>query len=938
MASIIPGYEYDIFISYRQKDNKVDGWVTEFVDILKRELESMFKEEVSVYFDINPSDYLLESYDVDASLKDKLKCLIFIPIISRTYCDPKSFAWDNELKAFVSLASNDKFGFKIKLPNGNVANRVLPIRIHDLDVTDTKLFESVVGGVIRSIDFVYKETGVNRQLRSKDDDIIRSTGQILYRDQINKVALTIKEIIESMKASEAHAGIIEKETLVKQAEKIKEPAKENLIPEERSKSGKEVIVEVNNPDKIRGSRFLPVKPKILIPGGLLVLVFIAAIYLFVNHWSEVRWAKKEAVLEIQQHFNENDFIAAFNSVQKAEQYISEDPKFKKLASLARRKVTILTDPPGANIYIREYSDSTGKWKKLGTTPVDSIKMPNISFYLMRIEKPGYEEVLAVLSTLVDTLYRKLFRKDSIPPGMVYVEGFTDELTGGFLKEKNGFFMDRYEVTNKQFKEFVDKGGYRDPQYWKNYFIKEGKIITREAAMSEFTDKSGRPGPSSWEAADYPDGQDDYPVSGISWYEAAAYAVFAGKDLPTSDHWESAAGFYFPYLFDNFGSKLFPASNFKGKGPEPVGKNKGINCFGAYDMAGNVREWCWNETQSGHIIQGGGWDDPDYMYNNWSQAPSFDRSSKNGLRCVKYINKGMIPVSAFEKVEFSGIRDYSKEIPVPENIFRIYKNQFLYDSKDLDAFIEKKDESPEDWIIQKIKYNAAYGNEKVLAYLFLPKNSLPPFQTVIFFPGIYAIWEKDVVNSIFANWLIDYIIKSGRAVMFPVYSGTYDRLNEPIGWQGHQYTESLVRRVKDFSRSIDYLKTRSDIDTSKLGYYGHSWGATYGGIIPAVEGRLKVVVLVVGGFEDQRSKDYPEADEINYVSRIKIPFLMLNGKYDMDFPYEIQVKPFFDLLGTPAKDKRLVLYDTDHSVPKTEMIKETLNWLDRYLGPITMKGK
>ena len=126
MASLIPGYEYDIFISYRQKDNKYDGWVTEFVDNLKRELESMFKDEVSVYFDINPSDYLLESYDVDASLKDKLNCLIFIPIVSRTYCDPKSFAWDNELKAFIDKASNDKFGFKVKLPNGNVANRVLP--------------------------------------------------------------------------------------------------------------------------------------------------------------------------------------------------------------------------------------------------------------------------------------------------------------------------------------------------------------------------------------------------------------------------------------------------------------------------------------------------------------------------------------------------------------------------------------------------------------------------------------------------------------------------------------------------------------------------------------------------------------------------------------------------------------------------------------------
>jgi hypothetical protein len=148
MASLIPGYEYDIFISYRLKDNKHDGWVTEFVANLKGELESTFKEEISVYFDINPHDGLLETHDVDASLKEKLKCLVFIPVISRTYCDPKSFAWEHEFKAFIEQASNDRFGLKVKLPNGNVANRVLPVRIHDLDDEDVKLFEGVIGGVM----------------------------------------------------------------------------------------------------------------------------------------------------------------------------------------------------------------------------------------------------------------------------------------------------------------------------------------------------------------------------------------------------------------------------------------------------------------------------------------------------------------------------------------------------------------------------------------------------------------------------------------------------------------------------------------------------------------------------------------------------------------------------------------------------------------------
>ncbi len=198
MASLLPGFEYDIFISYRQKDNKYDGWVTEFVDHLKGELESTFKEDISVYFDINPHDGLLETHDVDASLKEKLKCLVFIPIISRTYCDPKSFAWEHEFKAFVEQATQDKFGLKIKLPNGNVANRILPVRIHDLDIADIKLCELVLDGVLRGVEFIYKEPGVNRSL-TPDDDEKNNLNKTRYRNQINKVALAINEIIQGLK-------------------------------------------------------------------------------------------------------------------------------------------------------------------------------------------------------------------------------------------------------------------------------------------------------------------------------------------------------------------------------------------------------------------------------------------------------------------------------------------------------------------------------------------------------------------------------------------------------------------------------------------------------------------------------------------------------------------------------------------------------------------
>jgi TolB-like protein/tetratricopeptide (TPR) repeat protein len=205
MPSIIPGYTYDIFVSYRQKDNKHDGWVTEFVDNLKGELESTFKEEISVYFDINPHDGLLETHDVDESLKDKLKCLAFIPIISRTYCDPKSFAWEHEFKAFVEIASNDQFGLKIKLPNGNVASRVIPVRIHDLDPIDIKECEAVLGGVLRGVEFIYKESGIDKPL-APDDDERKNSNNTKYRIQIIKVAHAIKENIQGMHAETVELG------------------------------------------------------------------------------------------------------------------------------------------------------------------------------------------------------------------------------------------------------------------------------------------------------------------------------------------------------------------------------------------------------------------------------------------------------------------------------------------------------------------------------------------------------------------------------------------------------------------------------------------------------------------------------------------------------------------------------------------------------------
>jgi dienelactone hydrolase len=325
-----------------------------------------------------------------------------------------------------------------------------------------------------------------------------------------------------------------------------------------------------------------------------------------------------------------------------------------------------------------------------------------------------------------------------------------------------------------------------------------------------------------------------------------------------------------------------------------------------------------------------------MFGNMSQAFPFDRSPKNGFRCALYPNPDEIPEAALGLIAWGETKDFYKEKPASDTIFQVYKDQFAYDKTDLNARVEWKDENHDDWIQEQISFDAAYGGERMIAVLFLPKNAVPPYQTVIYFPGVQAQWrnssrEMDNVNEF--KVFLSFIVKNGRAALYPVYKGTMERnFERPDTWGNtHRQMEYRIQVIKDFRRCIDYLETRQDIDSQKLAYYGMSWGGNWPGvIIPAVEERLKASILLPGGLRDTGR---PEVHPINYVTRVKTPTLMLNGKYDANFPYETSAKPLFDLIGTPEEHKELKLYETDHIPPRNEFIKEIIAWLDRYLGPV-----
>jgi dienelactone hydrolase len=699
------------------------------------------------------------------------------------------------------------------------------------------------------------------------------------------------------------------------------------------------------------------RPRVAVPLALSTALLAATGYWLADRWARIRWARETALPEIERLIEGNDcwrnLSGVYDLAVQAEAQIPRDPKLAALIAKCAVKMTIKTDPPGARVYAKEYRAPEKEWQYLGISPIDKIRLP-IAIYRWKIEKDGYEPVLAASSTWdFDTsgsgflipyaLTRTLERKGNLPGEMVRVLGAKTP-----LGELPDFYIDQHEVTNKQYREFIRDGGYRNQKLWTHKFVENGKELAWEQAMKGFVDQAGRSGPATWQAGDYPDGQADYPVSGVSWYEAAAYAEWAGKSLPTSQHWETARGGYTPLIkFPQLGgfAEFAPFSNFKGKGAVAAGSLPGITPYGAYDMAGNVREWCWNEMPKGRLIRGGAWDDNTYMFGELSQAPPMDRSPKNGFRCALYPDRAKVPDAAFQKESPTGLSplgltmDAYEEKPVADSVFQVYREQFSYDRTDLKPRVESRKENAEGWILERISFEAAYGGERVLAYLFLPRNTAPPFQAVIYFPGAAAITQRssqDMESYYEFTMFLSFLVKNGRAVLFPVYKGTFERgsdvstaliFGDP---NSYQFAEMLIRQVKDLKRSIDYLESRKDVDKGRLAYYGMSWGAALGALIPAVEDRFKTSILLGGALD---GLNRPEVRDLNYVRHVKLPTLMLNGRYDTLNSYETRAKPMFDLLGTPPGHKVMKLYETDHIPPRNEYVKELLAWLDRYLGPV-----
>ena len=662
---------------------------------------------------------------------------------------------------------------------------------------------------------------------------------------------------------------------------------------------------------------------IAVAAAVLLAVVIVGAWMVVRRWQNATLVER-SIPEIERLASAGQYVDAYNLGQRATRAAPGDARVSS-ALFAATMPLAMAEPAGADVYFKNYVDVDGPWQVLGRIPFKDTRIP-LGQLRWRIVEAGFDP--AEGSSAIGPVFT-IRPAGEAPAGMVFVpaRGSQIETTSVQLP---AFWIDKYEVTNREFKRFVDAGGYREPKYWKAPFVGDG-VRSFEDAMARFRDKTGRPAPATWELGTYPEGQADYPVSGISWYEAAAYADFAGKRLPTVFHWRVAIGNVL------YGHVVAAMGNFNGKSAEPPTRLKDLGAFGTYGLAGNVREWVWNAADDRRFLVGGAWNDPPYMAMNREARSPFDRHETYGVRCVRDL--GTLPAAALAPVAVSG-RVARTDKPVGDDLYATYSALYAYDRRPLEAQVESVRDSDQ-WRAEHVTIAAAYGRERVPIDVFLPKNAAPPYQAVVWFPGGYAFSSlrasRDLEEAP-GSFVYSFLPRSGRAIVVPTYQGLFERylgvFENPRNDQMNAYRDMVIQWSKDLGRTIDYLETRGDIDAGRIGYYGISAGAHVALPIVAIEKRFKAVVLLSGGLPAGLRP--PEADPMNFAPHITAPTLMLNGRDDFIFPLEPVARPLFDLLGAPPDRKRLAINEGGHVPALNELIRDVLGWFDQYLGPVQTK--
>ncbi len=659
---------------------------------------------------------------------------------------------------------------------------------------------------------------------------------------------------------------------------------------------------------------------------------------------------------IEQLVSQGQYVEAYALAVSAEDALGPDSTLQRLMPQLSDRLTIVSRPAGARVWLRRVA-ADGSLRPdsalVGVTPIRDLRVARAD-YRADIRKDGFVPVARIASSALNraesslgvpvgvSIDVALHDAEGIPRGMVRVPGGPYRMVGreaptAIAVTLHAYDIDAYEVTNEQFREFVVAGGYADQRFWRHPFVLKGRTLSWTDAMRRHVDRTGLAGPREWSGQEFPRERGRHPVTGLTWYEAAAYCEFASKRLPTLFEWEKAArdGRYTHFeevvmpwgLADPLGG-IARRANFGSQGTEPVDSHpSGISPYGAYNMAGNVEEWTANPSGEERFATGGAWDDPMYVFANYLQVSAFHASASLGLRCARDVDGVTGERTDFAIPDGHATPEYR---PVDDATFRTLLRHYAYDRGPLDPEVVQRLTTP-DWTRETIRIAGPWPDRTVL-YLYLPVRGTRPLQTIVFVAGSNTFLDAALSDE--TERIMGPHVKAGRAVMTVLVKGMrgrpWDAGRTAPALPSVQYRQELVLHATELRRGIDYLETRPELDLSRLAYVGFSKGA--GSWLPfaAVDSRFRSVVLVGGGIDVNYVSALPEANSINFAPHVGAPTLLLNGRYDEENPWARHSLPLWRLLREP---KRLTLIEGGHLPPAELRVPAINDWLDETVGPI-----
>jgi hypothetical protein len=483
----------------------------------------------------------------------------------------------------------------------------------------------------------------------------------------------------------------------------------------------------------------------------------------------------EQLPEISNAFDKGDILFVFKKTKSLLENYPDNEILKNFFVKSSWNINVDSDLKETEVYVKFPKDTI--WNYIGFTPIDSLRVPGLGEDLIDFTLKLKKGDVEYITEGEQYGYFEISLLKDVPPGFIYKkikENINMNMPGVFLGPDNlipSFGVSKTEVTNLQFKQFIEDGGYNKPKYWDFPFYFEGEEFTYDKTIKLFTDKFGKFGPANWIYGEFPDGEENFPVQGISWFEARAYAKYKELSLPNIFQWLDAAS------LSGFKFKLpnLSGSNFNSNKPRDV--NESDNEIDLLpNIAGNVREW--TNTSHGNnrkVILGGSYTEDEYTFNSFYSISPFDRSIENGIRLVKNLKEIYQFNDNFIAKYFE--RDFYKEQDVSDEVFEVYKSQFDYPNKPLDVVEKIIESSNKNYRIEKFEMPTPYkSEEKLYGYIISSKKFNDKTKPIIEFPSAWAIFSDDLKISDDLIKEKKYLLDEGYSIIIPVYYNTWEREN------------------------------------------------------------------------------------------------------------------------------------------------------------------